>query len=181
MLNERNIMRGLIILAVLYFAFGYAKELIYEARAETVSEAAERAKKEAKAEYDTKIDALKAELKSVKDIRSAVRVETRYQPMLVPAAEVKRADLPKELALPDSPGFTIRSEAQEVAIGKLALDFETCKAGVTLCEKEKAQLILERDEWKKAAKGGSKWKRFVSGATKIGIGLGVGYALGRSR
>jgi hypothetical protein len=166
-------------LLLLFIVGGYVKEKIAESHAEGVSEGAKRATEQAKREHEAAMDTLKSELKSIKDSKSAIRVETRYQPLIVPAAEVQGSQIATSIPLPDSPGYTVRTQDQEMAVGKLVIDFEGCKADRTLCQKQLEQAIVERDEWKKAAKGGSKFKRFLNGAAKVGIGLGLGYALGK--
>lgn len=158
----------------------WSDERVGRAVAESSSQTEKIVRAQAKTELDKQVADLKAEIAQVKTTPQAVKVIERYVPQAAPVV-VQKAELPASVTekLPDSPDFTIRSQPQEIALAQTVTAFEVCKATLQTCQNATASLTRERDQWKIAAKGGTKWQRFKSAMKYIGIGVGVGLALRR--
>ena len=183
---------GLILIVVMLVKF-WMDESIGRARAEATSQAEKRVQESADARiaerdkiFLTEIASLKAENSQIRTQQQAVRVIEKYIPTAAPAVQVTKDDIKPVTAakLPDSPGYTIRTEAQEIELAKNINQCQQDKAGLTNCEANKADLTAkldsakrERDEWQKAARGGSKWKRLGKSLKVLGC-AGAGAALG---
>jgi hypothetical protein len=172
----------------------WVQEAVGRARAEAKSETEKIVRAEAdqriadrEKAFGERLDALKKENAEIRSQKQAVQVVEKYIPLAAPAAQLTRQDFTPEVAakLPDSPSFTTRTEAQEIALAKEVNQCQQDKAGLAKCQADamdaKAKLESterERDEWKKSAKGGSRMKRFAGALKNIGIGIGIGLALG---
>lgn len=188
----KDIALGILILVV---TVGAVRGFISDARADERSKTEKLVREEAKAElehqkqsHDQEVKDLKSQMSDVKTVPQAVKIVEVHVPAAA-AAVVSKADVSPTVPLPDSPSgkFTLRGDAQEVAVAQTVTNLEVCRKDFSLCGAEKAKLqtdldsmTRDRDSWKSAAKGGSRFKRIVNGAIKIGIGAGVGYALGRA-
>ena len=61
----------------------------------------------------------------------------------------------------------------------VTLELPKCQADVKDWSDRYDTKQKEADDWKTAAKGGSFWHRLKNDAIKVGIGVGIGYALKR--
>lgn len=149
---------------------------------------AESAKREAEsqARHDQEVKVLKDEMAAVKTVPQAVKVIERYVPQAAPSVQVKREDISAAIPLPESQGYTIRTEKQEIAIAQLVTELQLARADINLMGDKLAKLqtdldsvTRERDKWKEAASGGSKFQRFKTAMKYFGIGVGIGIAIRR--
>jgi hypothetical protein len=177
-----------------YVLYGIHMGQVAEARAEGVEKGEKQVRAIAGEQFKAAEDShaktekeLREENARLKTAKQAVRIETKYQPLIVPAAEVERSQL-SGVTLPDAPGMlTVRTEPQEMEVGKLVLSLESCKNDSKLCEAratkaetDAASWKRQSEQWEKTAKGGSRWSRLWRSSLKIGAGAAAGYALGRA-
>jgi hypothetical protein len=99
------------------------------------------------------------------------------QPVAATPVDTAKPDGPQQVVIPaaDLPAFRNYKLTCDAATDSLAActsTQQTLKAQVALTE-------AQRDEWQKAAKGGSIWHRALKVAEYVGIGAAVGYAAHR--
>jgi hypothetical protein len=181
------------LILIVGLGFGYVREKLAEAQAEGFDKATKQQVAEIQQGMDQRAETLKATVKAerkkvaqVKTPKQAVEYidSTDFQGLVkegLPDAPSKLAS-GEELKIPGLwvPGDKVESFTEHI---------ERCKEdqlGLEKCEADRVDLEAQRDafkadaeKWQQAAKGGSKFKRFIGATTKIAIGLGVGYTLGR--
>jgi hypothetical protein len=136
-------------------------------------------------------EALSIKIASVTTPQAAVKVIDHYIPSGAPSAIVKREDLSAaaQAQLPDAPGYVVETDDKAEATAKalLACDatgkaLETCKAD-RVDDATKLQAVADdRDAWKTAAKGGTRWQRLKAGAGHMlcgGLATGAGTFAGQ--
>lgn len=173
-------------------AIKWKNEAVGRARAEAISEAEHRVQADAQKRLDDReanfkkdIDALKQENAQIISQKQAVEVVTKYIPQAAPT-EVKREDIKPEVAakLPDSPGYTIRTEAQEIALGKAVNQCQQDKDGLSKCIADKADVQAKFESAKRESDGGAPPQKKQGFFRRLGAGLahnvcgGLGTAAG---
>lgn len=186
-------------LCVIIFIAGWMKEHIASERAQAKADAqqviidrADKDMKQRDAAFQAGMDSLRSQIAAVKTPEQAIR----YIHDAVPAlANVQQArDLPA--TLPNAPipqgmrNVTVHDDdaivpsAQLLESAKLINGCQQDKVGFAKCQGDALDLQTkitatekERDEWKAAAKGGTKFQRFVRAAKYLAIGAGIGFAV----
>ncbi|GAC1632841.1 MAG: hypothetical protein NVS9B14_06580 [Candidatus Acidiferrum sp.] len=92
-----------------------------------------------------------------------------------PVAQVPVADAPQVKA------YFSECETCKAERAKLQADAADRIQQAALAQKEIESLKTERDTWKTAAKGGTRWQRIGRAAKWIAIGVGIGAAASQAR
>jgi hypothetical protein len=170
---------AILIVLLLVLVKSWSDERMGRAVADATAKTEKLVREEAKQERDKEVKELKDQMAQVKTAPQAVKIIERYIPEAAPVpVALTRQDISAAIPLPNSPSYTVRTDKQEIAVAQTVTDLQVCKKDFAFCEVEKASLTRERDEWKKAAKGGSRWKRIGSVLKWLGIGIGLGATLG---
>lgn len=190
-------------LLIIIFVAGWIQEHIATERAQAKADAqqmlidnAEKRMKQRETDFQAGMDSLRAQIAAVKTPEQAIR----YIHDAVPAlANVQQArDLPA--TIPNAPvpqgmrTVTVHDDdaivpsAQLLESAKLVNACQQDKAGFAKCQGDAvdvqgklAATEKERDAWKVAAKGGTKWQRFGKAVKCVafsGGGAGLGAMLG---
>jgi len=182
---------AVLLLAMLIFAgYGWKEERDARQRANSQTSQQEKAIKELESQrermqsaLDEQIEALERQKKQRVSAPQFVAEASRLIPDLPKPLEVR--EVKAEPNLPDSP------VVQEVVVPKedlrairdAGIDCEEKSLQYAACTSEQAMLNEQlkvtkeqRDEWKTAAKGGSRWHRTLAAAKWFAVGAGAGYA-----
>jgi hypothetical protein len=186
---------GIVALVILGILFAYEQ---YQKAVSTAvaTQLAERFK-QAQGEFDAKlkeVDKRDSDRQKEYEQKSASLQKLTPQQIVVKLPEyVPQAAQPVQVLTPQSPivqsgqakeGDALVPAADIKPIAQALLDGNNCLKSLPLCQEKvdswtkKFNLKQnEAGEWEQAAKGGSVWKRVAKDVVKIGIGVGVGYAL----
>lgn len=133
---------------------------------------------------------LTQERDAIKTQKEAVRVITKYLPQTAgQIVTLTPAELPAAIRekLPDAPGYTCMTEAAAVAAGKAVADLELCgkernKFAGDLADKttQYNAAVEQRDKFRTASEGGSKWQRAKSAGKWTAIGVAIGYVVAKT-
>jgi hypothetical protein len=193
--REKLILAGaaVCLLAVIAFAALYASEKIAGASAKAtveakqqVIEAAQKSMEARERAWREDLERWEREKEAIKSLPQAVKVIERYVPQAAPAVQVSREQLSASdrAKLPESPGYTVRTEAQEVALGTEIVQCQQDRAAFSKCAGDKADLETQlraareqKEALEKALKGGTKWQR-AKKAVKVSGCAGLGAAPG---
>ena len=133
---------------------------------------------------------LEAQSAAMQTPQQAVQVITRYLPAPTgaPASPgpvvIAKADLSPaaQKDVPDSPSYTIFTQAQTLAQAKADLactvtqnDLSTCKADLADRQTQLTAKTAESTSWENAAKGGTKFHRFLGIGKKVLCGAAGAY------
>lgn len=188
---------GGLVLAVILGLYGY--EQFQKAVGVRVAETVAQHDREADAKLDAKLklitDADSQRQKDYEQKTANVQKLTPQQIVVKLPEYVPQATQPVQVLTPQSPivqsgqahdgdalvpAADIKPIAQALLDGqKCSGDLGSCKTTVQTWQDKYAAKSDEAAQWQKAAKGGSVWKRVGKDILKIGIGVGVGYALHR--
>jgi hypothetical protein len=161
-----------LIYCVVFLAKNYLNEAVLRARAEAKSESAKEIQEAAKAKESAAKKEIVIERESAHSDAELIGLLNRHVFTEVPLAPTPK--LPD--ALPDAPSATLN----RVQLEGLADYQASCRTCEVERESLKTQLSAEVEKskaWERAAKGGSKWRRFGKAMKVIGCAAGGG-ALG---
>jgi hypothetical protein len=143
-----------------------------DAKLDTRLKSLEQADEKRQQDYDSKSAALKKETPQQIVIKVPEYVPAAKEPVtILPAGDPHAGD-----AL--VPAADIKPIAQALLDGnKCSGDLAACKLTQQTWQDKYATKSDEAAQWQKAAKGGSLLKRVGKDILKIGVGVGIGYAL----
>jgi FtsZ-binding cell division protein ZapB len=125
---------------------------------------------------DDQLAQLVSQLLAVRNpIKVVTPAATPENPHPTPVAQIPVADAPQVKA------YFSECEECKASRAKLQADAADRIAQMELAQKEMDSLKTERDTWKTAAKGGTKWQRMGRAAKWIGVGVVVGLAASQAR
>jgi hypothetical protein len=188
---------GGLVLAVILGLYGY--EQFQKAVGVRVAETVAQHDREADAKLDAKLklitDADSQRQKDYEQKTANVQKLTPQQIVVKLPEYVPQATQPVQVLTPQSPivqsgqahdgdalvpAADIKPIAQALVDGqKCSGDLGSCKTTVQTWQDKYAAKSDEAKQWQVAAKGGSVWKRVGKDILKIGVGVGIGYALKR--
>jgi hypothetical protein len=157
-----------------------------------VAQARAQVLKDAQSDKDAALKASEDKYKSdTNNLQDALKVAQKTNASM--AAYVQQhVALPQPLQVNTGQPYTVTLQTGDAVIPAVDADplwqnyaaGEQCKLDIRKCQsdlvtwQQKFDLkSQESAQWEKAAKGGSWLKRFGSNAFKIGIGVGIGYAI----
>lgn len=174
-------------------AYGKAKDEVIAGKQKIIEEAQQRIERREK-QWQRERAAWERERREIRTQAQAVRVIEKYVRQAEGAvAEVKREELKPEVAgqLPDAPKYSVMPEQTAVELARELVQCRQDQAALGKCEQDTADLRAQvqaaeekaiaaeekAERWERAAKGGSKVKRFFSTLGKIGLGIAIGAAV----
>lgn len=104
---------------------------------------------------------------AIKGITISVNPKTGEAQATIPAA-----------AIPDLPAVIEKCKACELNLDTKTKELTYTQQQQALMSQQLVAVTQERDTWKVAARGGTKWQRTVRALKYIGIGAGVGFIAG---
>lgn len=162
-----------VLLFLAWFGWQWHVETVNLAKAQAVADTIEQrmAEREKQWKEDRRelADLVKAIPKQTpaQVIREQAQVITLPKPIILVGPETEQAKIGDAII----PEPSIKPLFEELAEGKL------CQKDLAKCAADLKDVRQESIQWEQAAKGGSKARRFVSGAVKVGIGIGIGIGI----
>lgn len=186
-------------LVMMRMAYNQHEALATAAQTAAVAEARiaflEDARKQAVAADAAQQKAAQAAQADVRNTAQAVRTIIQYVPVPqtsgqpVPTAPqttvIQKADLSaaEQAKVPDSPSYALQTQEAAVATARTLIQCKADQTSLNSCAAQLSTVALEREAykgeaaaWEKAAKGGSKAKRFLKFAACAAAGAGGGFA-----
>jgi hypothetical protein len=124
-----------------------------------------------------------ADLEAAHNKPATVQTVVKYLPAPMPeGSEVKLEQLPDapapQIVLSGDPQTNLQALLNmELAHKECDINLHSCSEKLAAEEQKQQALTTQRDEWQKAARGGSKWHRF-SKSVKVSLCAGAGAGLG---
>jgi len=124
-----------------------------------------------------------ADLDAARNKPATVQTVVKYLPAPLPeGSEVKTEQLPDapgtQIVLSGDPQANLQALLNmELAHKECEINLQSCSEKLTAEEQKEQAATKQRDEWQKAARGGSKWHR-LGKAVKVSLCAGTGAGLG---
>lgn len=177
------------VLCLGFIGYGQYRKAVDNAVAEQTAEIlkqsqdkANQALKERDSQYQQDLHTMEEKYKSLAKMTPQQIIQKAPQYVSLPKPIIIAG--PETTSVPVGSAIIPPEDVQPIA--GLILDGQKCQLDLTKCKgdlgdwQQKYDLkSQESEQWEKAAKGGSWVKRLGKNALKIGIGVGIGYALRR--